>query len=573
MLSPGGPLQLESRDLPAASFAEWPILPAFEPATLANVREIAYRGELSGLRKDAFLKVGDSNTADPEAFLPLGVPGYNPVQSGLTALGEAVTQTYVQYLQPVGSPSENSFTRRSLSSRSGWVLPQMLMGLGAEMQLSQASVGLILAGTNDHYLYTTAAFKTNLQVAINQMAAAGVVPVLHTIPWDRLVAGPAADLRIIAYNQAIVELAAENRVPVVNLWRALEPLPNSGLKISTPWTDRDYRHLSASPNGSGGFRPLDLQYGQNVRHFLALQVLTQLRQYVFDPAVNLPQPAAWVPLTAGQAVFATGTGPGLPTIVTIADAASGQVLNQLLPYGAGFHGGASVAVGDVDGDGVSDVVIGAGRGGGPHVFAYSGTDGRELFGFFAYEPTFTGGVTVAIGDADDDGRNELVVGAGPGGGPRVRVFHADDQSLVRDFFAYEPTFDGGVTVAVGPAGVIVGTGPGGGPVVKVFDGRTGDATGAFLAYADTFRGGVNVAVGEEDEIVTGPGAGGAPNVRGFDSRTGEALRGFFADDPTTSGGATVALVGSRIAVLTGTGVRLFDPTTDPFPLFGVNIGG
>ena len=79
MLSPGGPLQLESRELPAAPFTEWPVLPAFEPATLANVRAIAYRGELNGLRKDVFLKVGDSNTADPEAFTPLGVPSYNAV--------------------------------------------------------------------------------------------------------------------------------------------------------------------------------------------------------------------------------------------------------------------------------------------------------------------------------------------------------------------------------------------------------------------------------------------------------------------------------------------------------------
>lgn len=565
MLSPAGPLQLESRELPAASFAEWPVLPEFEPATLAHVREIAYRGELNGLRKDAFLKVGDSNTADPEAFTPLGIPSYNAVRSGLTALGDAVTQTYVRHLHPIGSPGENSFTRRSLSSRAGWVVPQMLTGLGAEILVSRAAVGLILAGTNDHYRYTTAEFKSNLQAVLHQMTMAGVVPVLSTIPWDRYIVGPDADRHILAYNQAIVDLAAENHVPVVNLWRALAPLPNTGLKFATEWTPRDYRHLSASPNGSGGFTAIDLQYGQNVRHLLALQVLTLLRQYVFEPPVDLPTPAAWVPLTAGQAVFATGTGPGLPTIITVADTANGHVLNQLTPYGAGFRGGASVAVGDVDDDGIADVVVGAGFGGGPHVCAYSGADGHELFGFFAFEPTFTGGVTVAVGE------DEIAVGAGPGGGPRVRVFRLDDFALVRDFFAYESTFRGGVTVAIGSAGLVVGSGTGGGPIVKVYDG-TGHETATIVAYDAAFRGGVNVAAGDVGEIVTGPGVGGAPHVRVFDVHGAERA-GFFADDPTTTGGAAVAVVGERIAALTGTGVRLFDPTTDPFPLFGAQIGG
>ncbi len=564
---------LEPRELPAAPFAEWPVLPAFDPATLARVREIAYRGELNGLRDDAFLKVGDSNTADPEAFTPLGVPGYDAVRSGLTALGPAVTETYARYLAPVGAPGENSFTRRSLASRTGWTVPQMLSGLDAEILTTRAAVGLVLAGTNDHYLFTPSEFKRNLQEVVNQLVAAGVVPVLSTIPWDRFVAGPASDLHVLAYNQAIVELAAENRVPVVNLWRALEPLPNAGLKYVNEWLPRDYRHLSASPGGAGGFTAVDLLYGQNVRHLLTLHVLTQLRQSVFEPAVTLPQPAAWVPLTPGRNVFAVGTGTGLPTVVTVADAASGRVLNELLPYGAGFHGGASVAVGDVNDDAIPDVLVGAGPGGGPHVCAYSGTDGRELFSAFAFEPGFRGGVTIAVGDADGDGRNDIAVGAGPGGGPRVRVFQAVDFGLVRDFFAYEPSFGGGVTVAVGDAGLVVGTRSGGGPIVKVFD-AAGTPVAAFVAYDPAFRGGVNVAAGDgTGTIVTGPGPGAAPHVRVIDAKTGVDVRSFFADDPATNVGAAVALVGGRIAALTGIGVRLFDPATDPFPLYGVHIAG
>ena len=89
-----------------------------------------------------------------------------------------------------------------------------------------------------------------------------------------------------------------------------------------------------------------------------------------------------------------------------------------------FPGGASVATGDLDGDGVAEVITGAGPGGGPHVRVWriAGGTATEVFGFFAYSPYFPGGAFVAAGDMDGDGIDELITGAGPGGGPHVRVW-------------------------------------------------------------------------------------------------------------------------------------------------------
>ena len=75
--------------------------------------------------------------------------------------------------------------------------------------------------------------------------------------------------------------------------------------------------------------------------------------------------------------------------------------------------------------------------------------------FFAYAADFTGGVRVAVGDVDGDARMDIITGAGPGGGPHVRVLRANPTTFqgsfgVTDmdgFFAYGDQFAGGVFVA------------------------------------------------------------------------------------------------------------------------------
>lgn len=93
------------------------------------------------------------------------------------------------------------------------------------------------------------------------------------------------------------------------------------------------------------------------------------------------------------------------------------------------------------------IVTAAGAGGGPHVRVFSGADGLELQGFMAYDPRFTGGVYVAAGDFDLDGRADIVTAAGAGGGPHVRVFSGKDQHEIAGLMAYDPQFSGGVYVA------------------------------------------------------------------------------------------------------------------------------
>ncbi len=165
---------------------------------------------------------------------------------------------------------------------------------------------------------------------------------------------------------------------------------------------------------------------------------------------------------------------------------------------------------------------------------------------------------MAAGDTDGDGLAEIVVGAGEGGAPRVRVFRIDGTSPL-DFYAFDSGLRTGVTVAAVGDGVAAGAGVGGGPVVKVFNGRTGGERAITFAYGPTFRGGVTLAGGDLDgdgrpELVTAPGPGGGPLVRVFDATTladrGSFLAGDSADPAT---GTRVAVSGRRIVVATGPG--------------------
>jgi hypothetical protein len=108
--------------------------------------------------------------------------------------------------------------------------------------------------------------------------------------------------------------------------------------------------------------------------------------------------------------------------------------------------GVYVAGGDLNGDGFADIITGTGKGAPSHTIVFSGKDNSILQSFFAYDLAFTGGVRVAVADVGGDGQLDLVTGAGPGGGPHVRLLNGATGAQLNSFNGFDPSFMGGVFV-------------------------------------------------------------------------------------------------------------------------------
>jgi len=135
--------------------------------------------------------------------------------------------------------------------------------------------------------------------------------------------------------------------------------------------------------------------------------------------------------------------------------AGGGVFNStpdfsFAPYPGTFIHGAVVAVGDTNGDGVAEIITAPGAGTAALVRVFDAASATILKQFNGFEATFRNGVSLAAGDVDGDGLADIIIGAGAGGRSRVRTFNATTAALKGEFQAYTT---GNINAAVRVAAV------------------------------------------------------------------------------------------------------------------------
>lgn len=275
-----------------------------------------------------------------------------------------------------------------------------------------------------------------------------------------------------------------------------------------------------------------------------------------------PPPTIGGPLLVGYPQFAVGPGLGGGPSVDFYQP-NGALLNGGPAFtNSAFTGGVRTASGDFNGDGIADIVVGTGPGIATQVRVINPVNRAVLAEFAPFEPAFTGGIFVAVGDINGDGVPELIVTPDEGGGPRVQVYNGRGFVPIANFFGIDdPNFRGGARAAVGDINgdgygdIVVAAGFQGGPRVAGFDGKTlGTGTrifADFFAFEQNLRNGIFLAVGDTNgdgyaDLIAGGGPGGGPRVTVFSGKAlmtnqYEILANFFGGDPSNRGGVRLAV--------------------------------
>jgi len=236
-----------------------------------------------------------------------------------------------------------------------------------------------------------------------------------------------------------------------------------------------------------------------------------------------------IPAASIYAVAIPGA-PGKPAEIHLYDGNGDRLVATVIPF-PGYEGGVNVAMGDLDGDGVLDLIVGAGKDHAPEVVIYAGASicgkgifGTELAHFQPFDSSAREGVSVASAQIDGTQSDNLIVGSGAGVRDQVKVYGiplAGSTAGPKLFSTFEPYGDdrSGVTVAAGMVdfstgreSIVTAPGPGTPTQIKSFvfpllEPRGKDShnvasaaaspanSSSFFPFGNDYRDGVSLSTG------------------------------------------------------------------------------
>lgn len=212
-----------------------------------------------------------------------------------------------------------------------------------------------------------------------------------------------------------------------------------------------------------------------------------------------------------------------------------DLLAEEFLYGEDFRGTMNITVSDVTGDGKIDIIASPTANGTSHIRVFNYANGRLslITQFFAYGEELIIGSKVMTGDLDGNGVNDLIVAPQyelAGSNVRAYQYNSNTESfdLMDWVMAFEDEWRGAMNIRVADldnddqAEIITAPHGQGGPNVRIYEynnlSEQLELVDWFMAYSEVFHGGVDFVITNLDnddynEIVTTPRRSGGPNLR------------------------------------------------------------
>jgi hypothetical protein len=236
---------------------DFPVVPVFSD----RAHQIFEAGRSLGRNPHAISKIGDCISDNGYFLSPFGwgqydLGVYTHLQSVIDHFGLTLAyDSHAAYDGLVTTAVLDALFANPLACQPGET------PLRCEYRVHRPSVAIIMFGAQDLLFTGPAEFDRNLRQIVHETIQTGVLPILSTFPgnlelWN-------ASLR---YNRIVVQIAIDYDIPLMNLWKALETLPNHGL-------NDDGRHLSLPVTDAGDLTEPNLERGYPLRNLVTLQAL------------------------------------------------------------------------------------------------------------------------------------------------------------------------------------------------------------------------------------------------------------------------------------------------------------
>jgi hypothetical protein len=251
-----------------------PALPPLDAVTLDHVRDIYADGQAQGNAPPRFVKIGDSNIAGDSALCNFGWGNYD--LGAYTHLQSIIDRFADSFC------AESPAAGRSLSSASVldpmWATDASCLAnetpLDCAIRTQRPAYALLYFGVQDldriswNPALSPDSYQENLTQILSTLTTRGVIPIVSTFPTGYTFHN---DGSADTLNAMIVQTAAEQRLPLIDLRGSTRLYPNRGV-------DMDGFHMSTPPGGKTRFTGNETLYARTLYELRVLEALYQLER-------------------------------------------------------------------------------------------------------------------------------------------------------------------------------------------------------------------------------------------------------------------------------------------------------